>query len=104
MHVIAWACRTQQRAARSTFAAELLSAGESVDQGVLVPHMVQELEHGPMAASTAMQKCTFGGFTPMALYVDAKSVYAATTAVCVRTPSDKSLLAHVLHLRELLDT
>ena len=86
------------------FSADVLSAGERIDQGVLVSHMIQESDSGPMAAATARQKCTFGCFTPMALYVDAKSVYAATTAVCVRTPSDKSLLAHALHLRESLDT
>ena len=39
----------------------------------------------------------------MALYVDAKSVYAAVTATNIRPPADKSLLSHVQHLRALLD-
>ena len=39
----------------------------------------------------------------MALYVDAKSVFAAVTATFVKTPAEKSLLSHVQYLRELLD-
>ena len=39
----------------------------------------------------------------MALYIDAKSVYAAVIATNARPPSDKSLLCHVQRLRALLD-
>ena len=39
----------------------------------------------------------------MALYVDAKSVYAACTATFIKTPAEKSLLTHVQFIRELLD-
>ena len=44
-----------------------------------------------------------GGYVPIALYLDAKSVYAATIATFVKQPSEKSLLCHVQYLRELLD-
>ena len=40
---------------------------------------------------------------PIALYVDAKSVYAAVTATFVKVPAEKSLLCHIQYLRELLD-
>ena len=39
----------------------------------------------------------------MGLYVDAKSIFAAITAVFIKPPADKSLLVHVQYLRELLD-
>ena len=39
----------------------------------------------------------------MALYVDAMSVFAATTATFIKTPAEKSLLCHVQFLRDLLD-
>ena len=39
----------------------------------------------------------------MALYVDAKSVYAAITATFIKQPAEKSLLCHIQYLRELLD-
>ena len=44
-----------------------------------------------------------GGYVPVALYLDAKSVFAATTATFIKQPAEKSLLCHVQYLRELLD-
>jgi hypothetical protein len=103
VHAIEWVCKSQKHVTRSTFAAELLSAGETVDHGLLLSHMLKELEVGPLSPSVSRGMCESGGFIPMALYVDARSVYAAITASCIRAPSDKSLLCHVLHIRELLD-
>ena len=40
---------------------------------------------------------------PQVLYIDAMSVFAAVTAVFVKTPAEKSRLCHVQFLRELLD-
>ena len=40
---------------------------------------------------------------PGALYLDALSVYAAVTAVFIKTPADNGTLIHCLYLRELLD-
>ena len=102
-HVIEWACRSQRHVTRSTFAAELLSAGDAVDQGILVAQMLREVETGPMTAEVARACRENEGFVPMALYVDAKSVYAAVTASTVKIPADKSLFVHVQYLRELLD-
>ena len=42
-------------------------------------------------------------YLPIALYVDAKSVFAAVTATFIKQPAEKSLLSHVQYLRELLD-
>ena len=58
---------------------------------------------GPVSASTARQLRDNGGYSPMALYVDAKSVYSAVSATMIRAPADKSLLCHVQYLRELLN-
>ena len=44
-----------------------------------------------------------GGYLPIALYVDAKSVFAAVTATFIKQPAEKSLLSHVRYLHELLD-
>ena len=40
---------------------------------------------------------------PMALYVDAKSAYAAVTAICPKAPAETSLLSHAQYIREKLD-
>ena len=102
-HVIEWACKSQRHVTRSTFAAELLSAGDAVDQGILVSHMLQEIETGPMSAEEARACRDSGGFVKTGLHVEAKSVYAAVTASMVKIPADRSLFVHVAYLRELLD-
>jgi hypothetical protein len=65
--------------------------------------MLSELDVGPVTATEARTLSTSKGFMPMALYIDAKSVYAAITATCIKSPTDKALLCHILHIRELLD-
>jgi hypothetical protein len=102
-HVIDWVCKSQRHVSRSTFASELLSAGDTVDQAIVISQMLYELRHGILEAQKARELRTRGGFIPIALYIDAKSVYAAITAVAVRVPTEKSLLAHVQYMRELLD-
>ena len=44
-----------------------------------------------------------GGYIPSALYVDAKSVFAAVTAAFIKQPAEKSLRCHAQYLWELLD-
>ena len=88
---------------RSTFSAELLAAGDAVDQGILVSHLLFELENGPVDAKQARDRRMEGSYIPTALYVDAKSVFAAITATFIKQPAEKSLLCHCQYLRELLD-
>ena len=44
-----------------------------------------------------------GGYLPVALYLDAKSVFAVVSATFVKQPAEKSLLCHLQYLRELMD-
>ena len=103
VHIVDWACKSQRHVTRSTFSAELLAAGDAVDQGILVSHLLYEVEHGPMNAKEARDRRMEGGYLPAALYVDAKSVFAAVTATFIKQPAEKSLLCHAQYLRELLD-
>ena len=99
IHIVDWACKSQRHVTRSTFSAELLAAGDAVDQGILVSHLLYELEHGPMDAKQARDRRMDGGYIPTALYVDAKSVFAAVTATFIKQPAEKSLLCHAQYLR-----
>ena len=56
VHVIDWACKSQRHVTRSTFSAELLGAGDAVDQGILVSHMLYEVEHGVLTAQEARDR------------------------------------------------
>ena len=103
VHVIDWACKSQRHVTRSTFSAEPLGAGDATDQGILIAHMLTELEEGVLTAEEARRRRMSGGYLPIALYVDAKSVYAAVTATFIKQPAEKSLLCHVQYLCGLLD-
>ena len=65
--------------------------------------MLYELEHKPVSAHEARIRRMSGGYVPIDLYLDAKSVFAAVTATFIKQPAEKSLLCHVQYLRELLD-
>ena len=104
VHVLDWTCKNQRHVTRSTFAAELLSGGDTVDQGLLLSQLLTEITHGPMSATEARNQRLSGGYKiPQVLYLDAMSVFAAVTAVFIKTPAEKSLLCHIQFLRELLD-
>ena len=46
VHVLDWVCKNQRHVNRSTFAAELLSAGDAVDQGLLLSQILHEIKNG----------------------------------------------------------
>ena len=90
VHVLDWVCKNQRHVVRSTFAAELLSGGDAVDQGLLLSQLMHELAHGPMTAVEARNQRLTGGYKiPQVSYLDAMSVFAAMTAVFVK-PLQKS--------------
>ena len=95
VHLIYQACKSKRHVCRSTFSAELLSDGDAADHGILLSHMIYELEHGPMTAYQARQRRLEGSYIPTAIYVDAKSVFAAVSATFIKQPAEKSLLCHV---------
>jgi hypothetical protein len=104
VHILDYVCKGQRHVARSTFAAELLSAGDTTDQGLLLAQQLHEMLSGPVDATEARELRLTGGFAvPMVLIVDAMSVFAAVIATFIKIPAEKSLLCHVQFIRELLD-
>jgi len=102
-HILDWTCKSQRHVCRSTFAAELLGAGDAADQGLLVSQMMFEVACCSLVPVEVRKRMSSNGFVDVALYVDAKSVYAAVTATFLKTPAEKSLLSHVQFLRDMLD-
>ena len=94
----------QRRVVRSTFTAESLAACDALDQGIVLAQTLHEMQTGDTSAHSSRQRRENGGYQiPMALYVDALSVYAAVTAVFIKIPADQSVLCHLHYLREMLD-
>ena len=103
VHVIDCVCMSQRLVTRSAFSAELLGARDATDQGILISHMLAELELGAMTVHAARDRRMSGGYLPTALHVDAKSVFVAATTTFIKQPAEQSLRCHVQYLRELPD-
>ena len=66
--------------------------------------VLHEVDNGPMTAAEARKQRIAGSYTiPVVLYVDARSVFAAVTAVFIKTAAERSLLCHVQFLRGHLE-
>eukprot|EP00974_Lingulodinium_polyedra_P006292 597016-Lingulodinium_polyedra.AAC.1 len=53
-----------------------------------LPHMIYELEVGPMDADEARQRRMHGIYIPIALHLDAKSAFAAVAATLIKQPAE----------------
>ena len=103
-HIIDWICRTQRHVTRSTFSSELFAACDTIDHGMLLATILHQIRTGAVTIAEARYLRERGGWAvKLILAVDAYSVYSAVTAQMVKTPAEKSLLAHLQYLRELLD-
>jgi hypothetical protein len=102
LHLLDWYSRKHTRVVRSTFAAELLSLLDAVNQGHVIKVAIDELHLGTRSAKQLLEQQARAGI-PLDAGVDAKSVYDSLTADVVRTPNDKQLLLHAKAMRELLE-
>ncbi len=104
VHILDYAARKQQHVTRSTFAAELFAACDGVDHALLISLTLHEIERGCHGAAEARRLREDGGlaFKPSSS-IDAMSVLAALSAEAIRAPAEKSLVGHLLWLRELAD-
>ncbi len=94
VHILDWVCKGQRRVARSTFAAELLSAGDAADRGLLLAQQLHEMLSGPRYAVAAGELRLISGFAvPLVLIIDAMSVFAAVTAAFIKIPAERSLMS-----------
>ena len=86
---------------RSTFTSELLAALDAQDRGFLIAQMLHHMTTGVGGVHEGRRLREDGGYaSPMGLYIDALSVYAAVTATFIKTPADNSCLLQLLALRE----
>ena len=96
--------RQQRKVVRATFSAELLRGCDAIDKGILLSQMPHEIYTGDCTVDGARQRRDHGGYhMPLALYIDAMSVYAAVTAPFINNPADNGMLSYIQYLRELLD-
>ena len=101
VQLLDWYSKKHTRVVRSTYAAELLSLLDAVNQGHVLKLCLHEVISGAKTATQLLNKQQFA--IPLDAGVDARSVFDSATAQQVRTPADKQLMLHVRALREQLE-
>ena len=102
LHLLDWYSRKHTRVVRSTFAAELLSLLDAVNQGNVIRIALNELHSGAKTAQQLLAQRPEQSIL-MDAGVDARSVFDALTADVMKTPNDKALLLHAKAMREILE-
>ena len=101
LQLLDWYAKKHTRVVRSTYAAELLSLIDCVNQGQVLKLCWEEVINGAQTAVQLLKKQQFA--IPLDAGVDARSVFDSVTAQTVKTPADKQLMLHARALRELLE-
>ena len=101
LQLLDWYSKKHTRVVRSTYAAELLSLLDCVNQGHVLKLCWEEVINGAQSAVQLLKKPQLS--IPLDAGVDARSVFDSVTAQTVRTPNDKQLMLHAGAFRELLE-
>ena len=103
LHLLEFVCKKQSRVSRSTFSAELYSALDLVGLAMNIQMAIHEVSHGNQRPARLLELLEGGRLQPpMVNVIDANSVFDAMVSKEVRSPSDSSMLIHILRYRELL--
>ena len=103
VHLIDSAAKSHRLTIRSSYGAELLGASHGFDDAYPTIMTLHELTHGVMKAEELKLFREKGGF-PMKvnLVIDAESVYKSLSSRDLKVPAEKTLLGHVVWIREML--
>ena len=102
--ILDYGTKKHKRVNRSTFAAELNAAVDTLDIATIVQYTLEEIFAPQNAAPMAMQK-TFESANmhfPLELIIDAKAVFDAISVQEYNMPTEATLVNHLHSLREAL--
>ena len=96
--------KKHKRVNRSTFAAELNAAVDTIDIATIVQFTMEEIFNPSASEPSTMQKLYDSGQLrfPMELSIDAKAVYDAITVSDFSMPSETTLVNHLHSIREMV--
>ena len=103
VHLIDSVAKTHRLVVRSSYSAEIIAAAHGIEDAFPTIITLIELKQGPLSA-TQLKHFNDVGRIPMqtTLTIDAESVYKSLTSLDLKTPAEKTLLGHVMWIRELL--
>ena len=100
--VLDYGTKKHKRVNRSTFAAELNAAMDTLDIATIVQFTLEEIFYPESSSPEAMRKIHDEATLhfPLELAIDARSVFDAVSAPEFTTPSEATLINHLHCLRE----
>jgi len=103
VHLLESICKSHRLVIRSSYGAELLAAVHGVDDVFPTLISIVEIRHGSFTAKEIIKIREEGGLAlKVTLTMDAESVYKSVISRDMKAPTEKTLLGHVVWLRELL--
>ena len=105
VHLLHWDCSAIKTVTRSTFTSELQAAIMATETGVLLATTLHEITQGALTPTQGMTLRDTGKLCiKIALCIDAMSVWSALSMERVKAPAEKSMLLHLLWIKEQLIT
>jgi hypothetical protein len=104
VHLLDSVAKTHRLAIRSSYSAEIVGASHGLEDAYPTMITLIELKQGALSAEM-LKKYGDSGKLPMqvTLTIDAESVYKSLTSLDLKTPAEKTLLGHVMWIRDQLE-
>ena len=104
VHLLDAVAKTHRLAIRSSYGAEIVGASHGLDDASPTLITLVELKSGILKPEQLKMYNECGNLPFHAyLIIDAESVYKSSTSKELKTPAEKTLLGHVMYLREKLE-
>jgi hypothetical protein len=102
-HLIDWDCGSIKTVTRSTFVSELQAAISATDSSLMLALTFHEIAKGPVTPKEGMLLRESGkSIVSVRVCIDAMSVFSALSSDRIKPPAEKSMLCHLLWIKELL--
>ena len=101
--MLEWTSTSIKNVTRSTFVSDLQAAIAATDSAIMLALTLHEIVKGPVTPKEGLTLRERGGMNiGLRVCVDAMSVFAAIAVDHIKPPAEKSLLCHLLWLKELV--
>jgi hypothetical protein len=103
IQILNWCAKRQKRVVRSTFAAELNSAADALEDGKLLALAITEIAEPSLSALHLQSRLVSGTLAvKLHLFTDCRSIFDALKLEDLRVPSEASLFALLLIIKQLM--
>ncbi len=104
IHLLDSVAKTHRLAIRSSYSVEIVGASHGMEDAYPTIITLIELKQGALSADLLKKYGDYGKLPlQVTLTIDAESVYKSITSLDLKTPAEKTLLGHVMWIRDQLE-